>query len=83
MFFRGGDGAEMIPVRSSVDASAVSIQYAVSDVLLNRALSLLGITLFFGWIAWMFLDCVRKGRYKDGPGHEAVRQYVALHSSPG
>jgi FtsH-binding integral membrane protein len=83
MFFRGGDGAAMIPVRSSVDASAVSIQYAVSDVLLNRILSLLGITLFFGWIAWMFLDCVRKGRYKDGPGHEAIRQYVALHSSPG
>jgi len=83
MFFRGGDGAAMIPVRSSVDASAVSIQYAVSDVLLNRTLSLLGIALFFGWIAWMFLDCVRKGRYQDGPAHEAVRQYVALHSSPG
>lgn len=83
MFFRGGDGADMIPVRSSVDASAVGIQYAVSDVLLNRALSLLGITLFFGWIVWMFLDCLRKGRYKDGPAHEAVRQYVALHSSPG
>jgi hypothetical protein len=83
MFFRGGDGAEMIPVRSNVDASAVGIQYAVSDVLLNRTLSLLGIILFFGWIAGMFLDCVRKGRYKDGPGHEAVRQYVALHSSPG
>jgi hypothetical protein len=81
MFFRGGDGAEMIPVRSTVDASAVGIQYAVSDVLLNRTLSLLGITLFFGWIAWMFLDCVRKGRYKDGPAHEAVRHYVALHSS--
>ena len=82
MFFRGGDGAEMIPVRSNVDASAVGIQYAVSDVLLNRILSLIGITLFFAWIAWVLLDCVRKGRYKDGPAHEAVRQYVALHSSP-
>jgi len=81
MFFRGGDGAELIPVRSNVDASAVGIQYAVSDVLLNRTLSLLGITLFFGWIAWVFLDRVRKGQYKDGPAHEAVRQYVALHSS--
>ena len=59
--------------RSNVDASAVGIRYAVSDVLLNRSLSLLGITLFFGWIAGMFLDCVRKVRYKDGPGHEAVR----------
>jgi hypothetical protein len=82
MFFRGGDGAAMIPVRSSVDASAVGIQYAVSEVLLNRTLSLLGITLFFSWIAWLFLDCVRKGRYKDGPAHEAVMQYVALHSRP-
>jgi hypothetical protein len=81
MFFHGGDGAELIPVRSNVDASAVGIQYAVSDVLLNRTLSLIGITLFFGWIAWVFLDRVRKGQYKDGPAHEAVRQYVALHSS--
>ena len=81
MFFRSGDGADMIPVRSNVDASVVGIQYAVSDVLLNRILSLVGITLFFGWAAWFFLDCVRNGRYKDGPGHEAVRQYVALHSS--
>jgi hypothetical protein len=82
MFFRSGDGAAMIPVRSSVDASAVGIQYAVSDVLLNRTLSLLGIALFFSWIAWIFLDCVRKGRYQDGPAHEAVMQYVALHSRP-
>jgi hypothetical protein len=81
MFFRGGDGAELIPVRSDVDASAVGIQYAVSDVLLNRTLSLIGIALFFGWIAWVFVDRVRKGQYKDGPAHEAVRQYVALHSS--
>jgi hypothetical protein len=82
MFFRSGDGAEMIPVRSTVDASAVGIQYAVSDVLFNRTLSLLGIILSFGWIVWAFLDCIRKGRYKDGPAHEAVRQYVALHSRP-
>jgi hypothetical protein len=82
MFFHSGDGAAMIPVRSSVDASAVGIQYAVSDVLLNRTLSLLGIALFFSWIAWIFLDCVRKGRYQDGPAHEAVMQYVALHSRP-
>ena len=81
MSLQSGDGAEMIPVRSTVDASAVGIQYAVSDVLLNRTLSLLGVALLFGWIAWMFLDLVRKGRYKDGPGYEAVRQYVALHSS--
>jgi hypothetical protein len=82
MIFRGGDGAEMIPVRSSVDASAVGIQYAVSDVLLNRTLSLVGIMLFFSWIAWLLLDHVRKGRYKDGPAYEALKQYVALHSTP-
>jgi len=83
MSFRGADGAEMVPVRSTVDASAVGIQYAVSDVLLNRTLSLLGVMLFFGWAAWFFLDCVRKGRYKDGPAYEAVKQYVALHSNSG
>ena len=54
----------------------------MSDVLLNRALSLLGLTLFFGSLAWTFLDCVRKGRYQGGPAHEAVLQYVALRSNP-
>jgi hypothetical protein len=82
MFFRSGDGAAMIPVRSSADAAALGIQYAVNDVLLNRTLSLLGVMLFFGWVAWIFLDCVRKGRYQDGPAHDAVMQYVALHSRP-
>lgn len=82
MFFRSGDGADMVPVRSNIDSSVVGIQYAVSDVLLNRALSLLGVTLFFSWIAWMFLNCVRKGRYKGGPAHEAFLQYAALRSSP-
>jgi hypothetical protein len=81
MVFRDADGADMIPVRSNADASAVGIQYAVSDVLLNRTLSLLGVMLFFGLAAWFFFDCVRKGRYKDGPAYEAVRQYVALHSN--
>ena len=82
MFFRSGDGAELIPVRSNVDASAVGIQYAVSEVLLNRTLSLLGIILFFSWIAWIFLDRVRKGQYKDGPAYEAIVQYVAMRSNP-
>jgi hypothetical protein len=82
MFFRSGDGEQLIPVRSTVDASAVGIQYAVSDVLLNRTLSLLGVILFFSWIVWLFLDLVRKGRYKDGPAYDAVMQYVALHSRP-
>jgi hypothetical protein len=81
MAFRGGDGAAMIPVRSTIDASAVGIEYAVSDVLLNRTLSLLGIALFFSWIAWVLLGCVRKGRYKDGPAHDAVKQWVALHAT--
>jgi hypothetical protein len=76
MAFRSGDGEAMIPVRSSTDASAVSIQYAVGDVLLNRILSLLGFALLFSWLAWVFLDCVRKGRYKDGPAYEALMQYV-------
>ena len=82
MAFRGGDGEAMIPVRSNVDASAVGIQYAVSEVLLNRTLSLLGIILFFSWIAWIFLDRVRKGQYKDGPAYEAIVQYVAMRSNP-
>ena len=82
MFFRSGDGAQMIPVRSTANASAVGISYAVNDVLLNRTLSLLGGTAFFGWIWWLFLNCVRKGRYKGGPAHEAVLQHLALRAQP-
>jgi hypothetical protein len=81
MFFNSGDGAAMIPVRSSADASAVGIQYAVSDVLLNRILSLLGVTLSFGWMTVVFLNCLRSGRYQDGPAHEALAQYLALRST--
>ena len=82
MFFRSGDGADLIPVRSSLDASAIGVRYAVEGVLLNRTLSLLAITLFFGWLAWTLLNNVRKGRYKDGPAYEALKQYVAQHPSP-
>lgn len=82
MFFRGGDGAELVPVRSSADRSVISIRYAVSDVLLNRTLSLLAGSAFFGWIWWLFFDCLRKGRYKGGPAHEALAQYLAARPQP-
>ena len=82
MFFRGGDGAELVAVRSTANASVTSISYAVSDVLLNRTLSLLGVAVFFGWVWLMFLDRLRKGRYKGGPAHEALVQYLAPHSQP-
>lgn len=82
MFFRSGDGAQLVPVRSTANASVVGIRYAVSDVLINRTLSLLGGTMFFGWIWLMLFDCVRKGRYKGGPAHAALVQYMALRSQP-
>jgi hypothetical protein len=82
MFFRSGDGAELVAVRSSANASVISIRYAVSDVLLNRTLSLLGVAVFFGWVWWMFFDCLRKGRYKGGPAHEALAQYLADRPQP-
>jgi hypothetical protein len=82
MLLRSGDGAPLVPVRSSAEASIVGINYAVSDVLINRTLSLLGVTAFFGWIWWLFFDCVRKGRYKGGPAHGALMQYMALRSHP-
>ena len=84
MFFRSGDGAELVPVRSTANASAVGIQYAVRDVLVNRTLSLLGIALFLGWICWLFADGLRKGRYQNGPAHEQVLDYIAsrLNSVP-
>ena len=82
MFFRSGDGELLIPVRSDADASAVGIQYAVSDILLNRTLSLLGLAIFFSWIGWIFVQCVRQGRYQGGAAHAAILAYVALHARP-
>jgi hypothetical protein len=82
MFFRSGSGVPLVPVRSSADRSAVGIQYAVSEVLLNRTLSLLGVTLLFGWVGWTFFLWMLKGRYEGGPAHAAVLQYAALHASP-
>jgi len=82
MFFRNANGVEMIPMRSSGDPSAVGIEYAVSDLLINRALSLLGFTLFFGSISLAFLNCVCKGRYKDGPAYHALLQHLSLQTNP-
>jgi hypothetical protein len=82
MFFRSGDGALLVPVRSTADASVVGIEYAVSDVLINRTLSLIGSVAFFAWVCWLFADCLRKGRYQGGAAHEAVLQYMALNARP-
>lgn len=78
MLLRSGDGVQMVPVRSTADASIVGMQYVVSDVLINRAVSLLAVTAFLGWLWWVFLDCVRKGRYQGGPAHAALLQHLAL-----
>ena len=82
MLFRSGDGAALIPVRSTADRSAIGISYAVSDVLFTRFVSLFGIAAFFGWIWLIFLNSLRTGRYKDGPAHHAVLQYIALRMQP-
>jgi hypothetical protein len=82
MFFRSGSGVPLVPVRSTADVSAVGIQYAVSDILLNRTLSFLVVTLFFGWIGCIFIQWVLQGRYEGGAAHAAVQQYVASHASP-
>ena len=82
MFFRSGDGVRMIPVRSTADPSVVGISYATSDVLTNRTVSLLGVTVFFAWLWAVFLGCIRKGRYKGGPAHQAVLQFATLRPNP-
>lgn len=82
MFFRSGGGEIMIPVRSTANANAVGIQYAVSDVLLNRTLSLLGLAIVFSWVSWTLFQRVRRGRYQGGSAHAAILQYVAQHANP-
>lgn len=77
MLFRSGEGAPMIPVRSTVDPSAVGIRYAVTDVLWTRTYSLgMGAIGFMG-LWWMFANGLRRGRYRGGAAHAAALDYAA------
>jgi hypothetical protein len=49
---------------------------------MTRVLSLLGGTMFLAWLSWVLFNNVRKGRYKDGPAHEALMRYLAAQPQP-
>ena len=79
MFFQSAAGERMIPVRSSVDQSAVTIRPAVNAVT-ARGLSLIGGILAFGALWFMFFGFFRRGRYNGGAAHQALQQFVEANA---
>lgn len=77
MIFRGGDGARMVPVRSTVDPSAIGIRFAVTDMLWTRAYSLAGCVLMLLAMSWLFLSLLLRGRYMGSEAHAAALEYAA------
>ena len=72
MAFSGGGGEILVPVRSTVDPSAVAIAYAAETKLLNRTLTFI---VLAGGFAAMFLagvGALLRGRYVGGAAHRAL-----------
>jgi hypothetical protein len=87
MLFTGGGGESIVPVRSTVDPSAVSIAYAAETELTNRTMTFIAVSFIF---AAMFLGCVSsllRGKYRGGAAHRALiagfAELKARVESPG
>lgn len=72
MAFSGGGGESMVPVRSAVDPSAVTIAYAAETKLMNRTLTFIGLAFTFAMMFFASLGALLRGRYKGGAAHRAL-----------
>ena len=72
MAFSGGGGESMVPVRSTVDPSAVTIAYAAETKLMNRTLTFIGVTFSFALVFFAGVRGLLRGRYKGGAAHRAL-----------
>lgn len=77
MLLRSSDGARMVPVRSTVDPSAIGIRFAVTDMLWTRTLSLTGSVLVLLAMSWLFLSLLLRGRHMGSEAHAAALEYAA------
>lgn len=72
MGFADGGGEAMVPVRSTVNPSQVSISYAAETQLFNRTLTFLAALLVLLAVVFVSLNALLKGQYKGGAADRAL-----------
>lgn len=76
-FFRFSSTTPIVPVRSTIDPSVVSVEYAVGS-LWSRALSLVGFNVMILMVWWTQFRFLLRGHYQGSKAHDAIRQYAQL-----
>jgi hypothetical protein len=77
MGFSGGGGEVMVPVRSTVDPSAVAIEYAAETQLGNRTLTWLVLATFLAALLIGAVNALLRGHYKGGRAHRSLLDGLA------
>ena len=77
MGFSSGGGEAMVPVRSTVDPSAVAIAYAAEAKLANRTLTWLVLAAALGALLVGAVTALSRGRYKGGAAHRSLLDGLA------
>jgi hypothetical protein len=72
MFFASGGGELLLPMRSTVDPSAITVAYAAETKLVNRTLTFLGMTGVVAAVFFGALGALRQGRFVGGAAHRAL-----------
>jgi hypothetical protein len=72
MLFTSGGGEPLLPVRSTVDPSALSIAYAAETELLNRTLTFIFMSAFSVLLFIGGVNELLRGRYAGGAAHHAL-----------
>jgi hypothetical protein len=77
MGFSSGGGEAIVPVRSTVDPSAVAVAYAAETRLVNRTLTWLVVTTILAALLIGTANALRRGRYKGGRAHRSLLDGLA------
>jgi hypothetical protein len=72
MAFESGGGVRLVPVRSTLDPSALTIAYLAETLLTNRLLTFLVIAFGFAMIVLATGASLLRGRYVGGAAHRAL-----------
>jgi hypothetical protein len=75
--FSSGGGEAMMPVRSTVDPSAVAIAYAAETQLVNRTLTWLVLATTLAALLICVVNALLRGRYKGGRAHRSLLDGLA------
>jgi hypothetical protein len=77
MGFSSAGGEAMVPVRSTLDPSAVAIAYAAETQLFNRTLTWLVLAVSLAALLMGVVSALLRGRYKGGPAHRSLLDGLA------